>query len=293
MKFDVIKVSYHDYPERFNRVIALRPNLDLVTIGYLIGSVLNCEFEHLFEIEDGNLRYVKNPDSYEDFYFAIYKDGKEHTLKDLNNHFIYNYDMGEGYTFDCEILDYQEEVKLEKDDALDNLLCKLLSGKGLGIFEDGKSALDCYLDGFIKPSAKKGKEEWEILPWNLDMKKFGDFDKEINLKAFDMHESEIDLYIFDDEDIPLYGDEYDDPFDDGVIDYEVLDTFIREQVAADIFNDPDINEKYRHLILKYDINYAYEMMVKCLQDAHKMADDGKITSDDIDDLYLELIEDLD
>lgn len=297
MKFTALKVSYSDYPERLNRLIAIRPNADLGIVCYAIGNSLNAEFEHIYKIIDGKTHYVRRdllnnlPFGYEN----EYRNMRDYTLEDLSNNFKYLYDMGEGYEFDCEILKEPIEVELEDDDQLDPLQARTISGKGLGIFEDGKMALDDYFSGEIKPNRKTGPNEWDVLPWHLDMKKFGDYEKDLCYPTFDVFDSELDFLDYEEEDFNMFGDIPDDmfyPSDDDKISPEVLEKFLREQAARDIFEDMDINRKYRELILKYDINEAYEMIVRCLIDAHNLAEEDGISEDEVDEVYYEMVDEL-
>lgn len=295
MRFKTLKVSYTDYPERLNRVVAIRPETNLLDLAHALGFCLEIEFEHLFEFVDANKHYQVNPNHADDIFTPSLEliDIKTKKLEDMSNKFVFAYDFGDNYEFSCERLE-DTEIELEEDDNLDPLIMVCLSGKGAGIFEDNKYELDQYLEGNINP-----KKICEDDAWNLMIRKYEDFDRDIIPEIYTLHVSEIEDIDYMDE--PKYDglgsyindDEYFDDEDDGEIDPEVLNSFLRDQAASDIFNDPEINKKYRQLILKYDINYAYEMIANCLIRANEEVDDDKILSDDIDNLYLEYVEDLD
>ena len=288
MEFIQIKISDRDYPKRLNRTIALRPDLNLNDVGFIIGNTLGTSRIHFFMFRSGNKEFVDeswigqfkdNPNEY---------DLKESHLSDLDEKFEYIYDTGEDYEFKCSILKKRLDIDTEGIDT--GLVARTLKAKGLGIFEDNHGCLDEYFDGKIDPEATRGEYEFDLLPWNLDMKKFGDYEKEIDLELFDVYETDLRYLRNPDDEI---DDFYDDDFDDGSIDPAVRELFLREMVAMDIFEDIDINAKYRKLILKYDINDAYEMIVKCMIEAHEQGEAEDLDEDEVDHLYYEAVEDLD
>ena len=291
MEFVQIKVEDKYYPKRLNRLIAVREDLNLNEIGIVICKSIEASFCHLFMFESGNKEFV-HPSWLEDdlgIQGIEEYDLNKSTLKDLGKKFVFTYDAGENYEFNCTVFERKIDIDVSGDDY--DLVGRTLKGKGLGIFEDNHGCLDDYFDGKIKPNAKKGKDEFDVLPWNLEMEKFGDYEKDLRLDYYDVYEGELKA-VSKDIDSNFSINDYPMDIDDGEIDSSVLETFLRETAALDIFEDVDINQIYRKLILTHDINEAYEMIVKCLIDAHKQGDQENLSEEEIDNLYYEAVQDL-
>ena len=73
----------------------------------------------------------------------------------------------------------------------------------MGIFEDNRQTFEAYMKGKLKKTFKNSQEELEddeeyYLPWNLDMKQLGDFDKPLDIDYInDGLEEQVQDFISD------------------------------------------------------------------------------------------------
>jgi len=301
-EYTKIKVASKDDGKRFYRIIGIKGNPDLYTLGAYIGQTIGAWFEHMYLFHVGKKQYVADSWLEEGFFSEEYSLGECH-LSDLGKKFVYEYDTGEGWEFDCSVYEkpyiYNDEY-FEEDGYPD---CIVIEGKGQGIFENDHGTLCRYLDGEIDPESSEENEElFQFLPMNLDLKKYGDFDNELDVEDMQYFEEEVaDIVANMKGEIDTSYKDYlandfeeDDDFsdceceDDDEID---LDDLISVTVASDIFNDEKINKAFRRLIKTYDINDAYDMICDCFAEAileGKDEDDPKFT----DELYFEKIKHL-
>ena len=167
MEYRRIRISYTEAKDRFYRVLDIREDLNLVYVGVIICTSLSCEFEHNFMFRSNRKAYV--PESFMSDGFTGWIPMKEHSLKDLGDYFLFEYDTGDGWEFDCETIG-----KYEKEDKT---FAYLVEGKGQGIWEDNKYSLDMYLAGLVPAmSAYDPKNSNVQLPWNFENECFEDFE---------------------------------------------------------------------------------------------------------------------
>ena len=106
---------------------------------------------------------------------------KDKTIKDLPERFIFEYDTGDGWDFECKI--YKKEVTKEIEDDEDIPTGFVLDGKGMGIWEDNISSLYAYLNNEIDKDYNQEDEERSIYkPWNFDINKYSEFDDPIDIE---------------------------------------------------------------------------------------------------------------
>ena len=131
------------------------------------------------------------------------------------------------------------------------------------------------------------------MPYNLDIKKLSDFDCDIDTEYMDYFDGEFDYIVdhFKEEDEYYLSN---DSKEVGFGSEETADFLARDRVAFDVFNDEDINKVYRKLIIRHDVNEAYEMMVetfiKCMKD--KPINNNEDV-EEFDEYYLSELNDLD
>ena len=293
MEYRRIRISYEDGKDRFYRVLDIRNDLNLVYAGIIFCSSLGCEFVHHFMFRYEKQAYV--PESFMGDSFTGWKPMKEHSLKELGESFIFEYDTGDGWGFICETVSL-----FEKDDMA---FAYLIDGKGQGIWEDNRYSLDRYLEGKVAADASCSEEDELIqLPWNYENDCFGDFDdydpgeeaelfedfflSDINEYLHNCHlngfEKEIryvdpELYfskevpfvrnmdIYDDE-IPFFtdevketGDEYNDELD------FLADSFVEMQLDS-YFLVKELMEHFRLLYPEKDEDELIEMIRDELMD---------------------------
>ena len=105
---------------------------------------------------------------------------KDKTIKDLPERFIFEYDTGDGWDFECKI--YKKEVIKEIEDDEDIPTGFVLDGKGMGIWEDNIYSLYAYLNNEIDKDYNQEDEERGIYkPWNFDINKYSEFDDPIDI----------------------------------------------------------------------------------------------------------------
>ena len=106
---------------------------------------------------------------------------KDKTIKDLPEKFIFVYDTGDGWDFDCKI--YKTIVTKEFEDDEDVPTGFVLDAKGMGIWEDNIRSLYAYLEGEIDKDFDEEDEERGIYkPWNFDIKKYSEFDNPVDIE---------------------------------------------------------------------------------------------------------------
>lgn len=197
LEYTQIKVSSKDDPKRFNRMIAIKGDPNLMDLGAIIGLSVNAWFEHcyLFRIPKQKKTFVF--DSWLDDFIA---DDNEFSMtsshfSDLGESFIYEYDTGEGYEFDCKVLKRKKECLPDDDEEYP--VAFVVKGVGQGIFENDHRALWAYLAGLIDPESGNDEENWIFLPMNMDFEKFGDFDKPLDLNDYVYYQEDIDSVIME------------------------------------------------------------------------------------------------
>ena len=176
MKYTRIRVEFEEFEDRFNRVILVKGNPDLFKFATFLAFVNNAEFVHFYELSTPKEEYVASP--YLCYpYDKTMKYLSNYSLKDLPNDFVFLYDSGENYKFNC----HKEEI-IDIDSKKDFIL---ESAVGQGIWEDDSYALRAYLNDYLDPLENEEDEEAGImLPWNFTNVTYGDFDEEIDIEEF-------------------------------------------------------------------------------------------------------------
>lgn len=190
MEYFKVKLEFnHKEKDRFYRVLLVKKDLNLVNLGVGIVTAFNGTLEHNFLFTTKTRSYVPR---------VFMEEGPmnndvlmdDYTINDLSKEFSFEYDTGEGYEFKSKI--YAKTYTLDSNEEI-----LLIEGAGAGIFEDNISSLYAYLDGDIdkEDSTKELTDNGYVLPWNLNLEKFGDFDTMFNIaaEAIDFY----DRYLFD------------------------------------------------------------------------------------------------
>ena len=140
--------------------------------------------------------------------------------------------------------------------------------------------LDDYLNGKLSPEfCEKDEEEFNVMPFNLDLEKLGDFDKELDLEYLEFYYDEVEYIAkhFDDEEIEDMDYEEDDRgFDEWML---------REEVAADIFNNENVNKVFRELIKTIDINNAYELLCQTYKEMEVLYDEDNYSDEEYEKIF--------
>lgn len=118
-------------------------------------------------------------------------------IKDLPNNFVFIYDTGDGWDFDCKI--YKVKVTKTFDDDEDIPTAFVIDAKGMGIWEDNIRSLYAYFDGEIDKDYNGEDEEKGIYkPWNYDIDKYSEFDNPVDIEEL----NDKAMFFF-----PVYEDE--------------------------------------------------------------------------------------
>lgn len=286
MEYTKIKISLKEHPKRLYRIIAVKDDPDLYQLGAIIGLSIEAWFEHIYMFYANKSRYVVGSwvnDEYEnDIDMADYK------LSDLGNSFKFEYDTGEGYVFDCKV--YNKKVNYNEDqfDEDNPPAAFVIEGAGMGIFENNHYTLDKYLYGHIDPESSYESledEDFQVFPENIDLEKYGDFDKPLDIENMYYEQFRVDEIanhykdFYDERNEYIYDiDENEDDFDE---DFE----YFFDSVAGDIFKDENINAIFKELLNYYDLNEAFSLVLKTTALTFSDTDfDGDYYQKRIDDL---------
>ena len=183
-------------------------------------------------------------------------------LSDLGDKFVYEYDTGEGYEFDCTVL---KKKYYDNEDEDSGIIAKVIEGTGQGIFENDHGTLWSILDN--EADLENPLEEDDIhAPMNMEeFEKLGDFFKPLDFDEMVYMEEEIDVMVeqmyggseyFDEDDDDDYEDDYDD-----IDPEEIRDTvyhMMECQIAYDIFYDDELNDVYTSLLQNHNMREAFE-----------------------------------
>lgn len=261
MNYKTIKMEYHYKKDRFNRTIMVREDINLIELGCVMCTALRTEFEHNFLFRSNKKEYLP------DCFLQDYIDEKHefpmkfYSLKDLGDKFVFTYDTGDNWTFDCKVLKKEKTVVGAE-------FGYLVDGKGQGIWEDNACSLLMYLDGEVDPNSNEEDEERGLyLPWNFEIEKYSDFDTVFNIaeekEIFDATvDSNIDMYLdgmheagFELEVESRTQEVLDDMYVDKDFDINAnmrLNTTIMKIVDEQIKTVDYVNKKYKELLKKYD-----------------------------------------
>ena len=172
-----IRLDFKEGPEgRFYRTLLVGGNPTLFELAVMLGTSLNCAYEHCFLITLSNgVKYVMAPfmESPSDGYRYL----ENYRLRELPDRFDFEYDTGDGWDFSCRILNRYEKYPSSK-----KLI--LLEGAGQGIWEDRISVLYQYFEGNIPPDFDgEDPDIGAYKPWNLELDKYGDFDAPLDIDS--------------------------------------------------------------------------------------------------------------
>lgn len=172
MEYKQLTIQWVDYPEKLNRTLLVRKNINLTTLAYILLSSLNSDL-------DNNIAFVQNKQAYvlsmvdeaidqfvdrEDI--EAFNDIDEIRFKDLNSEFTFllkdEQDEDEiVWEFQCKI--GKSKNKTSKQHAF------LLDGEGKSIWNGAKQTQSLYYDGALAGSCTKMQLDRLDLPKPFDM----------------------------------------------------------------------------------------------------------------------------
>ena len=169
---------------RFYRTFLVREDIKLGELGELIVDIFGGTLEHYFLYRLQDKSYLPSAWVEEWNSLGSRKENepfKDKEIKDLPERFIFIYDTGDGWDFDCKI--YKQMVTKVFEDDEDIPTAFVLDAKGMGIWEDNIQSLYAYLEGKIDKDFSGEDEERGIFkPWNFDIKKYSEFDDPVDLE---------------------------------------------------------------------------------------------------------------
>lgn len=177
MYYKKIRVKSLDAPKRLYRLLYVREDLNLFQLGVTILLAFDCEFCHMFTLEDQKNTYVDkswlNETPYIfDLLLSIpqEKDYEKHKISDLalgaNNTFKLYYDSGDNWEFEIKV------YKAEKD-LPGKAFGHLIGGAGASIWEDNRQLFWKFIEsGSDALSAEEKDFLSEMI--NVDVEKFDD-----------------------------------------------------------------------------------------------------------------------
>ena len=168
---------------RFYRTFLVRDDIGLGELGELIVEIFGGTMEHFFMYRTKDKSYI--PSSWMEQWNTLgstrNEPFKDKTILDLPETFMFIYDTGDGWDFDCKI--YKQIVTKNIDDEDDVPTGFVLDAKGMGIWEDNIRSLYAYLDGEIDKDYSEEDEERGIYkPWNFDINKYSEFDDPVDIE---------------------------------------------------------------------------------------------------------------
>lgn len=168
---------------RFYRTFLVREDINLGELGELIVDIFGGTLEHffLYRLKDKSLLPSSWVDEWNYMGNRNNETFKDKTIKDLPKRFVFEYDTGDGWDFDCKIYKTIVTKEIENDEDIPTGF--VLDAKGMGIWEDNIRSLYAYLEGEIDKDFDAEDEERGIYkPWNFDIKKYSEFDDQVDIE---------------------------------------------------------------------------------------------------------------
>ena len=184
---------------RFYRTFLVREDIGLGELGEFIVDIFGGTMEHFFLYRTKEKSYIPSSwiEQWNEFGSIRQEPFKDKTIKDLPEQFMFVYDTGDGWDFDCKI--YKQIVVKTVDDDEEIPTGFVLEAKGMGIWEDNIGSLYAYLEGEIDKDYNEEDEDRGIYkPWNFEIDKYSEFDDPIDIEEL----NEQAMYF-----VPLLKDE--------------------------------------------------------------------------------------
>lgn len=184
---------------RFYRTFLVREDIGLGELGEFIVDIFGGTMEHFFLYRTKEKSYIPSSwiEQWDEFGSIRQEPFKDKTIKDLPEQFMFIYDTGDGWDFDCKI--YKRIVVKTVDDDEEIPTGFVLEAKGMGIWEDNIGSLYAYLEGEIDKDYNEEDEDRGIYkPWNFEIDKYSEFDDPIDIEEL----NEQAMYF-----VPLLKDE--------------------------------------------------------------------------------------
>ena len=193
MEYTKIRISSKDAPDRLYRIFLIRDDLPLTIFAEVIMSSFLMSGEHIYEFRNKNRRFVLTCEDCDKECVPM----PDYRISDLSEQSVFIYDLGEWWEFEVR------KYKRKETSPLDQPVI-LQEGKGAGIFEDDRKVYLSYIAGNVDPKSRNtDPSRGAVLPWNLELLKFGEFEWPLDLEIYQEEINEIfegmneDWYRFD------------------------------------------------------------------------------------------------
>lgn len=280
MEYRIIDITWNYAPQRLQRTIAVRQDIDLVTFAYIIMNAFLESPANGFAFVQGKKAYGLGWDTQDSHFNEVLLHNSDYIdtlgFADLEDTFtfIYNDD------YDCS----NWEFTCRKGKTINRKgkrYASMIDGKGLGIFAYAIDTLKLYIDGKLKPELTYEQLDDRGLdtPFNVRINQLKDFEK------FDLSYAKKEFSENMDDTLPYYvedynnsldyfsNDEYDEELDDDWMEEEcgntenLADSLIHLSLIG-AFSQKEsldyVSETFDRLVSKYDEETAFMMIAQTL-----------------------------
>lgn len=280
MEYRIIDITWNYAPQRLQRTIAVRQDIDLVTFAYIIINAFLESPANGFAFVQGKKAYGLGWDTQDSHFNEVLLHNSDYIdtlgFADLEDTFtfIYNDD------YDCS----NWEFTCRKGKTINRKgkrYASMIDGKGLGIFAYAIDTLKLYIDGKLKPELTYEQLDDRGLdtPFNVRINQLKDFEK------FDLSYAKKEFSESMDDTLPYYvedynnsldyfsNDEYDEELDDDWMEEEcgntenLADSLIHLSLIG-AFSQKEsldyVSETFNRLASKYDEETAFMMIAQTL-----------------------------
>lgn len=280
MEYRIIDITWNYAPQRLQRTIAVRQDIDLVTFAYIIMNAFLESPANGFAFVQGKKAYGLGWDTQDSHFNEVLLHNSDYIdtlgFADLEDTFtfIYNDD------YDCS----NWEFTCRKGKTINRKgkrYASMIDGKGIGIFAYAIDTLKLYIDGKLKPELTYEQLDDRGLdtPFNVRINQLKDFEK------FDLSYAKKEFSESMDDTLPYYvedynnsldyfsNDEYDEELDDDWMEEEcgntenLADSLIHLSLIG-AFSQKEsldyVSETFDRLASKYDEETAFMMIAQTL-----------------------------
>lgn len=280
MEYRIIDITWNYAPQRLQRTIAVRQDIDLVTFAYIIMNAFLESPANGFAFVQGKKAYGLGWDKQDSHFNEVLLHNSDYIdtlgFADLEDTFtfIYNDD------YDCS----NWEFTCRKGKTINRKgkrYASMIDGKGLGIFAYAIDTLKLYIDGKLKPELTYEQLDDRGLdtPFNVRINQLKDFEK------FDLSYAKKEFSENMDDTLPYYvedynnsldyfsNDEYDEELDEDWMEEEcgntenLADSLIHLSLIG-AFSQKEsldyVSETFDRLASKYDEETAFMMIAQTL-----------------------------
>mgnify|MGYP004635431065 FL=1 len=280
MEYRIIDITWNYAPQRLQRTIAVRQDIDLVTFAYIIMNAFLESPANGFAFVQGKKAYGLGWDTQDSHFNEVLLHNSDYIdtlgFADLEDTFtfIYNDD------YDCSNWEFTC-MKGKTINRKGKRYASMIDGKGLGIFAYAIDTLKLYIDGKLKPELTYEQLDDRGLdtPFNVRINQLKDFEK------FDLSYAKKEFSESMDDTLPYYvedynnsldyfsNDEYDEELDDDWMEEEcgntenLADSLIHLSLIG-AFSQKEsldyVSETFDRLASKYDEETAFMMIAQTL-----------------------------